>query len=261
LLRYFFQYIFKKDIKINDLLHVFCDNFSNKDGLLNVLKKLDEFIAFIIDFKNKDKFAILLNDKAIILGQLFYCYKEYQSIYDYFKNILFSYLIRRNICECDSKGITAIIPSLIPKILNNNNRLNQNGIKSYFEELNGKNGYFPKDDEVKSKLLNTNLYFKKNIALPILKLIEVIYYQQSKIYMFNLNNAEIEHIFPQSKQSALDDNINDDMKYKIVNSIGNLTLLPKPINSTISNNEFRVKKHSLCSSTYKMNTYFNNLNT
>lgn len=261
LLRYFFQYKFEKDIKINQLLNVFCKEYNDSNKVHSFLNLFKEFIDFVISLSDDQKYSNLFNDKKIILGQLFFCYKEYPNMYDKFKDIMYSYLIRRNICEYDTKGVTAIFPTLIPSIIKNDNDLTINKIKSFFEKLNGKNATFPNNTILKEKILNTNFYYKKNICLPILKMIEKISYGRVNIDWANLEDVTIDHVWEKSKYKNICDNLDDDMKYKIVNSIGNLTLLPRPINSSLARMNFNQKKEYYIKegSLYKMNSYFRNI--
>lgn len=264
LIRYLFQYTQKKDVKINELLDVFCNEHNDAQKVYEIVKLLNEFIDYIVYFIDNDKFSILLSDKKIILGQLFFCYKEYPHTYEKFKAILFSYLVRRNICDFDSKGITNLIPQLIPDILRiNNQEFNELGIKSYFNRLIGKNGEFPKDDLLEKKLISTNFYNKRNIALPILKLIEKYSYNRRDIDINNLSDATIEHVNPKDKYLCLSDSEPNETRYRINNSIGNLTLLPLPINSSLSDMNFQQKKRYYLDhgSQYSMNVYFQNVNT
>lgn len=264
LLRYFFQYTEKKDIKINDLLNVFCDNFNNAEKVYNVLRTFNEFIRFVTVFQETDEYSILLNDKKILLGQLFYCHKEYHDMYDKFKKILFSWLIRRNICEMDSKGITNIIPTLIPAILRkNNNNFTWEGIKNYFNYQIGKNADFPVDNVLQEKIINVNFYSKRNICTPILKLIEKNCYHRSNLDINNLNDATVEHVYSQSNFRNLNDGITPEIRYKIINSIGNLTLLPRSLNSSLGDMNFQQKKNYILQngSQYKMNGYFTPINS
>lgn len=264
LLRYFFQYIFKKDIKINDLLNTFCNTYNSADKVYDIILLFNEFIKFVADLQETDEYSILFKDKKILLGQLFYCYKEYRDMYDGFKKILFSWLIRRNICELDSKGITNIIPILIPTILNNNNnQFTWDSIKSYFGNQRGKNASFPTDSDLQDKLINTNFYSKYNISRPILVLIEKKSYYRSNFDINNLNDATIEHVFSQHNFRNLNDGMSEEERYKIINSIGNLTLLPGSLNSSLGDMNFQQKKNYILQngSQYKMNGYFNKINS
>ena len=264
LLRYFFQYKFDDDIKINDLLNKFVDKYNNGNLVFNFVTEFDEFINYIIDFKNSDKYAILLKDKKIIIGQLFYCHKKFPNIYDYFKKIMFSYLVRRNICELDSKGVTAIIPKIIPSITHVDKSITsitEIKIKNYFRALKG-NSEFPRDDKLKENIINNNFYAKKNICKPILLLIEKYCYSRNNININNLNDVSVDHVNPVSKQNNLGDNLPDDKKYKLNNSMGNLTLLPSSINESLRNVSFNIKKERyLFGSQYAMNNYFRDINS
>ena len=264
MLRYFFQYKFDDDIKINDLLNKFVDKYNNGNLVFNFVTEFDEFINYIIDFKNSDKYAILLKDKKIIIGQLFYCHKKFPNIYDYFKKIMFSYLVRRNICELDSKGVTAIIPKIIPSITHVDKSITsitEIKIKNYFRALKG-NSEFPRDDKLKENIINNNFYAKKNICKPILLLIEKYCYSRNNININNLNDVSVDHVNPVSKQNNLGDNLPDDKKYKLNNSMGNLTLLPSSINESLRNVSFNIKKERyLFGSQYAMNNYFRDINS
>lgn len=264
LLRYFFQYTEKKDVKINDLLQTFCDRCYNTETIYEKVKLFNEFITFVVDLEKNDKYSILLKDKKIILGQLFYCHKEYPDNYDYFKSILFSYLVRRNICEYDTKGITSIIPTLIPNILKlNDGQFKKDGIKLLFKDYSCNNAIFPDNDELKEKILSINFYSKTNICLPILKLIEKYGHHRPKMDFSNLNDATIDHVNSQKSYLNLNDKYSEKERYKINNSIGNLTLLPKSINSSLQDMNFQEKKvyYKNHGTQYAMNSYFITIDT
>ena len=260
LIRYLFWYIKKRDVRINNLINTFCHDYDIDTKIFDAIKLIDDFLNFIIERvqSKKCKYSILLNDKTILFGQLFYCHKEYPEMYDKFEEIMISYLIRRNICGLDSKGITSLFPTLIPTILsNNNNQFTLDGIKRFFKDLNGKNGYFPNNEELKENLINKNFYSKKNICKKILLLVEKFGYHRLYFDINDLNDTTIEHINSQEKWSYLDDNINDCDKYNLNNSIGNLTLLPKSTNSSFKNANWIYKKQYLSKNgTYAMNTLY-----
>ena len=172
LLRYFFQYENKKDIKINELLNVFCNQYNTKDKVHDFLNLFQELIDFIISLNDdNERYLFLFKHTKIIIGQLFYCHKESPEMYNYFESIIYSYLIRRNICEYNSKGITSVIPTLIPDIVNqqdNANGLNIDEIKSFFKKQIAKNAAFPNNKELNKKILTTNFYAKKYMYANIM---------------------------------------------------------------------------------------------
>jgi hypothetical protein len=202
-LRYFFQYKFDRDIKINELLDEFCNEYNNHEKIYGVLQELDKFFNFLIDLYYHDKYFKVF-DYQILLGQLFYCREEYSEIYDYFKKILISYLLRRNICEYDTKGITALIPTIIPNIIRDYKVLTKLTIKEFFDKKNlTNNAVFPTDAELSESLNSKNFYCKKNISLKTLKFIECLAYRNEKEFDTLPCSTSVEHIYPQKKRCQM----------------------------------------------------------
>jgi hypothetical protein len=159
---------------------------------------MDSFFNFLCEIFYNDAYFKILN-YPILVGQLFYCHEKYKDKYEYFKKILLSYLVRRNICEYDTKGITSVIPTIIPNIIKDYSFFNELTIREFFEKKNStNNAKFPTDDELLQKLKTTNFYCKKNISLKVLKLIECNTYGKSKDTNNLSTNASVEHIYPQN---------------------------------------------------------------
>lgn len=262
LFRYFLQYKLEYDIKINDLIFAFTNHYNNGDNILNFVKEFNEFIAFCVEKLRYWEYSIFLKDKQILLGQLFFIHKKVdQNFSDLFMKILLSWLFRRNVCDLDTKGITAIIPTVVRDILNYKANSLEEKIKQYFINQNGKNSQFPNDDIFTEKLINEKIYTKKNICKPLLIYIDAKFYHRPPIdilsYVFD--NIQVEHVISQSTPNDLGDDLTPEEKNKLIHSLGNLTILDGITNRSISNLTFAQKKEFFSGSTFKINKYFDNI--
>ncbi|MBR0472302.1 MAG: DUF262 domain-containing protein [Methanosphaera sp.] len=212
-------------------------------------KEYDEDLRNVFNHITSACFSHRLDDK-VYKGKQYYSYEEMQvfllKVYSDYKQGLInknelinitkyieSYIIRRDLCDITSDNLSDSFINLYNAI-DKENYLDS--FKQHITLLN-KNEEFPDDDKLSGVLLEHDFYGENEINKYVLSAIENSYNGFEK----DFTNYEIEHILPKT--------ITEDWKYDLglnweeihdqyKNTIGNLTLLEKSFNRSISNKSF-----------------------
>lgn len=189
-------------------------------------------------------------DDAVYNGKKYYSYEEIQvfllKVYNDYSNGLInkkefiditkyveSYIIRRDLCDITSNDLSNTFIAIYNHI---DKKDYLNSFMKKIISLN-KNEEFPDDDKLKGELEEHDFYGEHEINHYILSSIENSFYGIDK----DFSNCEIEHILPKK--------ITEDWKYDLginwegvheqyLNTIGNLTLLERKYNRSVSNKSF-----------------------
>ena len=188
-----------------------------------------------------------------------------------------SYILRRDLCDLGSKNYNNVVLRCLQ-------RLRAEGysatvLRALFDEMKGEATRFPTDEEVIERLSERKLYG----SLPTSRLRYVLQaIEERKRTRFDetviaTDNATIEHVMPQrwaekwplpdgSKapcESALEALISHDVtpeqrdkiatRERLVDSIGNLTLVTSSLNPSLGNESFAEKKAKLSKSLLVLN--------
>jgi uncharacterized protein with ParB-like and HNH nuclease domain/predicted transport protein len=153
-----------------------------------------------------------------------------------------SYLIRRDICGLSTKSLNQYFSKIAFEIKNFETGIEcVDSIKSTIVSLTG-NGRCPRNNEVLDALDKFDFYHYSRNSIVINKL--------CNSYGIAVNQATtVEHIMPQSLDRWMDEITVDDQKNILnkthqmyLHSIGNLTFLPRSLNSIAGNGTFLDKK-------------------
>ncbi|MBU8907669.1 DUF262 domain-containing protein [Desertibacillus haloalkaliphilus] len=201
------------------------DKEDNKD-IRNLLKRIN-------DFEAKTAYPFLL--------YIYHDYKKGKYDEKQFRNILTiieNFLVRRFVCNVDSKALNKIFASLYNQISTHESEDSLSELMGYLQ-----NRGYPKDPEVKSSLKENHLYGqgdRRKKGAFILKIIENSYSHKEKA---NLSKATIEHIMPQTLTEKWIEELGENAEYVhsvYLHTLGNLTL--SAYNTELSNEPFSVKR-------------------
>ena len=163
--------------------------------------------------------------------------KEQDEIFGYLE----SYVVRRGICKCNNNNYS----DLFGMSLISNNVLTFEGLKDYIENKETSFALALPSDNMVCEALQTET-FPNNKALPILYLMESGLRKDkphaTKLYPYE--EYSLEHIMPKKWKNnwPLGSNYDEETRDKYVNSLGNMTLLPLKLNTSISNAPWNEKK-------------------
>jgi len=172
--------------------------------------------------------------------------------------VIENFILRRFICNVQTRGLNKIFASLYFKIIQSTNLENSSFLERLKLILQTQN--YPKDIELKNSLINLQLYGRKTRnekAKLILESLEESYQHKEQV---SFNNLTIEHIMPQTLTNWWKKHLGDDYEIThelFLHSLGNLTLTA--YNPELSNSEFTIKQIKFKNSHLELNKYFNNI--
>ena len=111
-----------------------------------------------------------------------------------------------------------------------------------------------KKEENEDKVELADIYSKgKKAVFLLLKINEKLTGSDSEVEFIGETKHSLEHIMPQTPKKEWKDIIEDtDIHQKYLNTLGNMTLVSQSYNSTLSNNQFPVKKKLYEKSSYEI---------
>lgn len=153
-----------------------------------------------------------------------------------------SYLLRRMVCHSNTKNYN----SLFSESLINNEILSLNDLKEYIENRSADNNYLPKDDELERGFKYSRLVNKQATG--------ILYFIESKLRnrslhstaMLGLKSYSLEHVMPKKWENnwpAVDTQQEKDERNAALMTIGNLTIIPSSLNSSIRDSNWEIKKN------------------
>jgi uncharacterized protein with ParB-like and HNH nuclease domain len=254
---------------------------ANKNDTLSYLKDISQFSDYYARFLDPNleenpqvrKYLQRIKhlEMATVYPFLMSCYDDWKQgklkeseFIDIFK-IIENYILRRFVCNIDTKGLNNIFASLYTKIVKETNLENLSFLEKLKLVLQTQN--YPKDIEFKEKLLTAELYRGNRTKKTrlILESLEESFDHKEKV---SFDNLTIEHIMPQTLSEWWKNHLGDDYELThslLLNSLGNLTLTA--YNSEFSNNPFPEKKQGnkgnpgLNDSHLELNKYFKSMNS
>lgn len=200
-----------------------------------------------------------------------------------------SYLMRRFICGYTTKNYNNIFLDFLKFLMN------EKDVKNFIEYINSKKSetnILPSDETLREKIILRPIYNdekgKSKVFVNILLEIEhFIRNSKQENAVFSSDKLTIEHVMPQkwyehwpigSNQIAMEDFYSASYKVygeqdenglyhsivkrnTLANTIGNLTILTDSLNPSLSNLSFDKKRSEILKqSTFKLNTYFHDVN-
>ncbi|MES2434127.1 MAG: DUF262 domain-containing HNH endonuclease family protein [Pseudomonadota bacterium] len=153
-----------------------------------------------------------------------------------------SYLVRRMICGMQTRGYGTLSIKLLRALRENKGGDLAETIRSQLLSLDGSDEW-PSDEAFQREWSRRQFYgyFRRERVLMILRAIEHHYQTKSDktepLMTFDWSQVQIEHIMPQSWQQhwSLPDGITTEYRKASVQGIGNLTLVSKLLNPSLSN--------------------------
>ena len=153
-----------------------------------------------------------------------------------------SYLLRRMVCHSNTKNYN----SLFSESLINNEILNLKELKEYIDNRSADNNYLPQDDELERGFIHSRLVNKQATG--------ILYFIESKLRnrslhstaMLGLKSYSLEHVMPKKWENnwpAVDTQQEKDKRNGSLMTIGNLTIIPSSLNSSIRDSNWEIKKN------------------
>ena len=179
-----------------------------------------------------------------------------------------SYLVRRYVCDLTSKNYNNIFLSLLKK-LGEEDSITRESLRKALSALQGDSARWPDDTEFEKEWMSTQMYQvlgSRRTAL-ILKALDLQMETSKQEQIHVIGDLSIEHVMPQSwsddKWPLYSDDttsFTSDVRDAYLHTIGNLTLLTKPLNSSVSNGSFAKKRPEIAKqSKLRMNAYFQDI--
>ncbi|MGE6897077.1 DUF262 domain-containing protein [Priestia flexa] len=252
------------NVKKNDVYLKFKEKVDNQD-VKDFLKMIASFAGYyarllyptLEDNNNIRNLLTRINDFEAKTAYpfLLYIYGDYKKgKYDeqqFYRilTIVENYLIRRFVCNVDSKSLNKIFASAY-------NQISTHEAEESIFELTGylQNRGYPKNQEVITSLKESHFYGqgdRRKKGAFILKVIENSYSHKEKA---DLSKATIEHVMPQTLTEKWVEELGDNAEYVhsvYLHTLGNLTL--SAYNTELSNEPFSVKRRYYKDSNIRLN--------
>ncbi|MCC5923966.1 MAG: DUF262 domain-containing protein [Crocinitomicaceae bacterium] len=224
---------FIKEIKEYALL--FKDNFdlSVLDSELPASSGMERMNAIVFGLENTTLIPYLLFVLKNVTDK-----NEQSSIFSFLE----AYIMRRMVCHANTKNYN----SLFSENLILNRILSRDSLKQYLENRATDNNYLPSDNDLKEGFLNSRLVNKQSTG--------ILYFLESKARNRNLHSTgllglksyTLEHVMPKKWENnwpAVNSPEEKNRRYRVLMTLGNLTILPSSLNSSIRDGAWDVKKN------------------
>lgn len=153
-----------------------------------------------------------------------------------------SYLLRRMVCHSNTKNYN----SLFSESLINNEILSLKELKEYIENRSADNNYLPINDELERGFKYSKLVNKQATG--------ILYFIESKLRnrslhstaMLGLKSYSLEHVMPKKWENnwpAVATQQEKEERNAALMTIGNLTIIPSSLNSSIRDSNWEIKKN------------------
>lgn len=191
-------------------------------------------------------------DCSTILPYVLYILKNVQDKNE--RNDIFgyleSYVVRRSICKSDNKNFS----DLFSEMLIGNEIKSLETLKNFIEERNELALAFPNDECVQDSFHEIEQPNKRALAILYLMETRIRYRQPHATKLLSFSEYSLEHIMPKKyeKNWPLRKGFDEETRKKMINTLGNMGMLPQRLNSSISNANWEIKKngngqrHGLC---------------
>jgi hypothetical protein len=166
---------------------------------------------------------------------------EIDAVFD----VLESWLTRRMLVRATSKSYNKIMAEVVTAIRQDKSRQPGRVVRDFFATQNAETSYWPDDEEVRKELSTLPIYRKVSRARLRMVLEAIEDFRRGWIkgktsaagVRIRRGTYAIEHIMPQSwtKHWPLQNGASEAEREARIHVLGNLTLLSKKLNSTVSN--------------------------
>ena len=156
-----------------------------------------------------------------------------------------SWLVRRSIMRATSKGFNRFIAQMISDLLVRDRSESDVAIESYLASQTAESTYWPDDDQIREQLKDFRIYrsIPRSRTRMILEALEDHARGYTRIragiaeQRCTRDSLTIEHVMPQSWEAnwPVDDGELPEERTRVIQYLGNLTLLTSKLNSRVSN--------------------------
>lgn len=188
-------------------------------------------------------FLITVLDCSTMLPYVLYVLSNVKDIKE--KNLIFgyleSYIVRRNICKSDNKSFS----DLFSANLIGNQVLTLEGLKDYIENKGIDRALsIPNDEKVRESLHEIDHPNKRALAILYLMETRLRAGKPHATKLLSFNEYSLEHLMPKKyeKNWPLTEGYDEEERKFMINTLGNMAMLPQRLNSSISNANWKVKK-------------------
>jgi uncharacterized protein with ParB-like and HNH nuclease domain len=178
-----------------------------------------------------------------------------------------SFLIRRLVCDLSPKNYNKFFLSVLSS-LHQMPTVNRKAVQSLLLQFSSETNQWPNDVEFEQSWLSKPVYVilrqRAKMILEALDL-QMLTNHQEQVHI-DFDKVSIEHIMPQSWQahypfpsSARRENeqVRNATRDNLINTFGNLTLLTQPLNNSVSNGPFKMKRRAIAEqSVLRLNVFF-----
>ncbi|MFD1874335.1 DUF262 domain-containing protein [Hymenobacter bucti] len=172
-----------------------------------------------------------------------------------------SYLVRRTVCGLTPKNYNRVALELL-QTLEQAVSIDRAAVSNFLRGLTGESGRWPEDGEFKLACQTQPLYktLKPARTQMILAALDLQLHTNRQEQLHLPITLSVEHIYPQTPTVGRWDHIEEEDGARVLNQLGNLTLLTRPLNSSISNGAFSRKRPAITrQSLLQLNAYFQDL--
>lgn len=188
-------------------------------------------------------FLISVLDCSTMLPYVLYLLQNVKDIKE--RNLMFgyleSYIVRRQICKSENNSFS----DLFTEGLIGNQVLTLEKLKDYIENRgDGTALSLPNDNQVRECLREVEHPNKRALAILYLMETRLRAGKPHATKLFAFNDYSLEHLMPKKyeKNWPLTDGYDEDLRKSMINTLGNMAMLPQRLNSSISNATWTVKK-------------------
>jgi len=188
-------------------------------------------------------FLINVLDCSTMVPYVLYVLQNVQDTNE--RNLMFgyleSYIIRRHICKSENNSFS----DLFTESLIGNQVLTLEALKDYIENKGDEQALsLPNDDRVRECL--------HEVEHPNKRALAILYLMESRLRtgkphatkLFAFEEYSLEHLMPKKfeKNWPLTDGYDEETRKFMINTLGNMAMLPQRLNSSISNATWSIKK-------------------
>jgi hypothetical protein len=156
-----------------------------------------------------------------------------------------SWLVRRSLMRATSKGFNRFVAQMISELLGRDRLTSDEAIESYLGSQTAESTYWPDDDQIREQLKDFRIYrlIPRSRTRMILEALEdhargyTRFRAGAAEQRCTRNSLTLEHVMPQSWEAnwPIRDGELPEERIRIIQYLGNLTLLTSKLNSRVSN--------------------------
>jgi len=169
-------------------------------------------------------------------------------------DVVESWIVRRAILQKSTNRYNYIFADIVCAIRSSASEGVVEAITKYLSSQTGETSYWPDDDYVRAELRTRNMYHRRPRGRMILEAVEDHYRGWGNTGPSSSGTPRalrmvysVEHLIPQGweKNWPLPEGVSPQMRSRNVHRLGNLTLVTKSLNSSLSNDKWEKKKDTL----------------